>query len=253
MSLKRTIYVSETRKGYLITRRPTMTSVHSYKTSNSRALKRMVLYILSPYAVKFHEDIIDCDFYYIKRVIRIVSDTQEMIIDSGIYSTEGEVFEQLKTYMEQFRFYDVPETFTVTLPPQRAHAHVPDQVPRTSDGIALVISNIFFSMTQDVQCDIYAAQMLDCDDTDSLRSITDTELETVVYPHGQWGCVVEGNGTVFTCATTVRDLLEWLSTTECTGYFEGLTKIGLTERHKWAHLVPEITTGLPTFKVSLGN
>ncbi|NBP00483.1 MAG: hypothetical protein EBU90_10245 [Proteobacteria bacterium] len=268
---KRTLYVLDTRKGYTIDRRQGVNSrvLFKYQTPNNRMLHKMVLYILQEYRVPREYCTFDCDINHIKRVIRIAGNTLQMICSSNLYRNDKEIFEQLKTYMEQYKFWDTPETYTVdyqeTLPVQRNYDY-------TLDGLSNLIYNVFYAMKPG-HFDPYEVQMLDDVDCDTLRTIDDTELKIKIHPYGKWGCCVKfdnralatGSATktdrdqaltrvvVFEPETTLEDLLRWVTNGSCYGFFEGLDKIDVCDMYMWSKLLPEITRGLSCFELKWGG
>ncbi|NDD85099.1 hypothetical protein EBZ38_12615 [bacterium] len=221
-------------------------------------LKEMVLYILSPYRVRNvnNYNLVDCDLVYIKRVIKIVGDTMEMIKSSGNYTGDEEVFEALKAYMEKYAFYGCPETFVINYEGAKVKLPAHDRWGEyTIDGLSTTLYNVYFYMTPN-HFEPYELQMLDDVDTDTLRTIYPSELETVVYPHGNWGVVYNTTSdkrqiraNTFNSSTTIRDLFKWITSGECGGYFGGLVKIDLIDYHKWAAHIPAITQGLVCYEL----
>lgn len=270
---KRTLYVLDTRKGYMIDRRKGVNSrvLFEYKTPNNRMLQKMVVYILQEYRVPREYCIFDCDINHIKRVIRIAGDTLQMICSSNLYRNDQEIFEQLKTYMEQYKFWDTPETYTVDCPEtvfvKRAYDY-------NLDGLSHVIYNVCYVMKPG-NFDPYEIQMLDDCDCDTLRTIDDSELKIKIHPYGKWGCCVKFDDralstdralatdrsddkaltrvNIFEPETTLEDLLKWVTNGNCYGFFEGLVKIDVCDMYMWAKLLPEITRGLSCFELKWGK
>jgi hypothetical protein len=279
---KRKLYVIDTRKGYMIDRRQIDTSkvLYVYKTPNNRMLQKIVLYILKEYRVPREYCIFDCDLNHIKRVIRIAGDTLQMIYSSNMYRTDQDIFQQLKTYMEQYRFFDTPETYTVECPETSVAKRT--QYEYTLDGVSHVIYNVCYFM-KPFAFDPYDIQMLDDCDCDTLRTVDDVELQIKIHPYGKWGCCVKFDdrslttdralaatdralpamdrspdkelmrATIFEPDTTLEDLLKWVTNGNCYGYFEGLVKIDLCDIYMWSKYVPEITQGLSCFELKWGK